>query len=646
MSLRVGPSPSSIILALTTITMLWNVIHITQITTFYGLFIPEASVKAFSLAMAVLMIFAVRLRAEDGSEGDTRRLILKWHDAILWAMLATGCGFIMFFNDRVLDYDFYGELDGLGMAMGVLVIVPLLEAVRRKTGIVLPILIMIFVAIAMFQQFLPGVLHGRGYPADRLLYGIYVGGAGIFGKPLGIAVNIVIAFLVFGALMERAGASRWLMDLALSLTGRAHGGPAKAAVVASAMFGSISGSPSGNSATTGVFTIPMMKTVGYKPTFAAAVEAVASTGGMILPPVMGAIAFLMAEWIGRSYVEVVAAALIPALLYFAIVFASVHFEARRSGIKPTPKLDIPNFRATLLRGWHFGLPILALIWFLIVEAYPPGKAALLSSAVVIAGSFLSRDRAHWLMPMAVLEAVRDGVLRWLVIAVITAAVGIMIGALELSGVGINVSRFIVDVGGGNVVLTLVLVGIVSLLVGMGLDATPAYVTLATLMAPALIMLGVPDIAAHLYVIYWGLASFFTPPTCIAIFVTAPIARAPIWASGFEAMRLGIAAFIVPLAFALDPALLMQGEVSAILLASVTALIGAVAIAAGLRGFALNHLTWSLRGMLVLGGLMLIARGVAIPAGGLGLIVIALLLSGREATHPAPGAVAKAGERSG
>lgn len=630
MSSRFGLTTSGLLLGLTTVTALWHVVHITQITTFFGIFIAETSVKAVSLTMAVLLTFLFTRRLEPGPNGeDVFELRLKWHDLLLWGLLAIGCGFVVLFQDRFLDYGFYGEVDTLGMLMALFVSIPLLEAVRRKTGIVLPILILCFVAIALFQQYMPGVLHGRGYAPERLLYGTYVSSAGVFGAPLGIAVRIVIVFLIFGALMERAGASQWFMDLALSLTGRAHGGPAKAAVLASGMFGSISGSPSGNSATTGVFTIPMMKRVGYKPTFAAGVEAVASTGGMILPPVMGAIAFLMAEWIGRSYVEVVTAALIPAILYFLVVFASVHFEARRNGIKPTPSIDIPSFWRTLLGGWYFALPIVALIWFLIIAAYQPGRAALYSCGVVVLASFLSKDRANWLLPMTVLYAVRDAVMRWLVIAVITAAVGIMIGALELSGVGLNVSRFIVDLGGGNLMFTLVLVGIVSLLVGMGLDATPAYVTLATLMAPTLVMLGVPDIAAHLYVIYWGLASFFTPPTCIAIFVTAPIARAPIWASGFEAMKIGVAAFVVPIAFALNPALLMEGDTGNVMFSAATALVGAVAIASGLRGYALDHMPPYARVLMVAGGLMLIAPGVYFLAGGLVLVVLAVLLSGRE-----------------
>ncbi len=624
-----------ILLTLTTLTALFHIVMIAQVPTWFGVFTPHSSVKAISLTLAAALIFLTTDHFKSARAGRAPLLTLRWLDLAIWTALAASAGYVVFFHEAVLDYAFFGYLDDVGIVLALCLAVPLLELVRRRTGIVLPIIILAFVSIAMFQQFLPGVLHGQGYALDRLLFSSYVGDAGIFGKPLGVAVNIVIVFLIFGALMERAGASRWFMDLALSLTGWARGGPAKSAVAASAMFGSISGSPSGNSATTGVFTIPMMKQSGYKPEFAAAVEAVASTGGMILPPVMGAIAFLMAEWVDETYVAVVVAALIPALLYFLVVFASVHFEARRNGIEALPAADLPRFFRTLREGWFYALPVAGLIYFLLIAAYTPGMAGIYSCGVVIACSFLSTDRSSWLLPLPILDAFRDAVLRWLVIAVITASVGIMIGALELSGVGLNVSRFIVDLGGGDLVLTLLLVGIVSLIVGMGLDATPAYVTLATLMAPALIQMGVPPIAAHLYVIYWGLASFFTPPTCIAIFVTAPIAGANVWASGWEAMRLGVAAFLVPVAFALNPALLMIGTVPEILQAATTALVGALAVAAGLRGFALERLSMANRVLMAAGGALLIAPGWEFALAGLLLAGLALVHSTWISVRPSP-----------
>ncbi|SVC50067.1 uncharacterized protein METZ01_LOCUS302921, partial [marine metagenome] len=355
-----------------------------------------------------------------------------------------GGGFVIFFHDRILGYTLFGFLDRPGIIASSLLVISLLVAIRRVTGWVLPAIILFFICVTMFQQFLPGVLQGIGFPIEQLLFSVYVGDAGIFGRPLDVAANIVIVYLIFGALMHRCGASHWFMDMALALTGWSRGGPAKAAVLASAMFGSISGSPSGNSATTGVFTIPLMKRIGYTGAFAAAVEAVASSGGMILPPVMGAIAFLMAEWINVPYVEIVFAAAIPAVLYFFIVFFSVHLQAKKDGVAPLSASELPSFKAVFIQGWYYLVPMLGLFYFLIVAALPPGIAGVYACLFVLGASFLSKDRSNWLLPRLFLQALEEGVTRWVVIAVITGGVGMMIGAIELSGVGLKFSRFIID----------------------------------------------------------------------------------------------------------------------------------------------------------------------------------------------------------
>ena len=611
---------SKLLLWLTSLIAVYHIIVVAQLPTWFRIFVPHQAHLAVSIAGAMMLIFALlpaggRRHGED-TKADGRLRRIPWYDVLLMVSGLIGAGYVVVFHEKILDYGEYGYLDTTGIVLSSMLAIPLFEAVRRTTGWALPIIILCFVLITIFQKYLPGLLYGRGFPIERLLYSAYAGDAGIFGLPLGIAANIVIVFLIFGALMQGAGASRWFMDMALALTGWSRGGPAKAAVVASAMFGSISGSPSGNSATTGIFTIPMMKKIGYTPAFAAAVEAVASTGGIILPPVMGAIAFIMAEWIEVSYASIVIAAAVPALLYFLIVFVSVHLQARKDGIRALPRADLPRFWPTFIAGWYYLMPMAALVYFLVIKAYPPGMAGIYSCGCVVATSFISRDRSCWLTPKRICEAFEDGVTRWIVVAAITASVGIMIGALEISGVGIKISRFIVDLAGGNLLLTLLLVGIVSLIVGMGLDATPAYITLATLMAPALIRLGVPDMAAHLYVIYWGLASFYTPPTCIAVFVTSSIAGSKVWETGWEAVRLGIAAFLIPFAFVYNDGLLLKGDVVHIVVAIVTAAAGAVLLAAGIRGYGLAPLNVFQRLVVFCGGLLLIAPGIYPPLIGL------------------------------
>jgi TRAP transporter 4TM/12TM fusion protein len=333
----------------------YHLIVVSQLPTWFRWFIPSAVHLAISLSSALVLVFLLRpARHAESSEAErsTPRQV-PWYDLVFMISGLVGAGYVIFFHDNILDYGEYGFLDTKGIVLSLMLTIPVLEAVRRSIGWTLPVIILAFVAITIFQAYLPGLLYGRGYPLDRLLYSAYVGTAGIFGLPLRIAANIVIVFLIFGALMEAAGASRWFMDIALALTGWSRGGPAKAAVVASAMFGSISGSPSGNAATTGVFTIPMMKNIGYTASFAAAVEAVASTGGIILPPVMGAIAFIMAEWINVSYAAIVVAAAVPASLYFLIVFVSVHLQARKDGIEALPASEIPSFWPVLVGGWYY-----------------------------------------------------------------------------------------------------------------------------------------------------------------------------------------------------------------------------------------------------------------------------------------------------
>ena len=605
------------------IIAVYHLCVVAQLPTWFGVFIPDQVHKSASLCGALLVLFML-LPSDHQSQvtifGRLRCLL----DFCFLLSAVVGGGFVIFFYDRILDYALFGFLDTLGIIVSLLLAIPLLGAVRRVAGWVLPVIILFFIFLTMFQQFLPGVLQGIGFPLERLLFSVYVGDAGIFGRPLDVAANIVIVYLIFGALMHRSGASHWFMEMALALTGWSRGGPAKAAVLASAMFGSISGSPSGNAATTGVFTIPLMKRIGYTGAFAAAVEAVASTGGMILPPVMGAIAFLMAEWINVPYVDIVFAATVPAVLYFLIIFFSVHLQAHKDGIDPLPPSELPRFRAVFVRGWYYLIPMVGLFYFLVIAALPPGIAGVYACLFVLAASFFSKDRSHWLLPGVIGRAFEDGVTRWVVIAVITGGVGMMIGALELSGVGIKFSRFIIDLAGGNLILAMLFVGVVSLFVGMGLDATPAYITLATLMAPALIRMGVLDIAAHLFVIYWGLASFFTPPTCMAVFVTSGIAESKVWETGWEAVQLGIAAFVVPFAFVLNPGLLLRGDMIDIGLAIVTAVFGAGLLAAGIRGYAFAALGRIQRVILIAAACLSIAPGFFIPLAGLILAGIILL----------------------
>jgi len=598
---------------------LYHLVVVSRIPTFFGFFIPTALHRAISLFFALVLVYM------SYSMRGKRRIGMKWFDALMLLFGVTGLGFIILFYERATDYEAYGYLDFQGMLLAFALAISVLEALRRLVGWVLPVLIVLFLLAARYQSLLPGLLFGRGYSWDRLGYAIYVPGEGVFGVPLGVASTIVIVFLMFAALLQSAGVGEWFSKLALAIAGWTRGGPAKTAVLASAFFGTISGSPSANAATTGAFTIPLMKKTGYSPAFAGAVEASASVGGQILPPVMGAIAFVMADFLGIPYFEVAKAALIPAVLYFVIVFMGVDFEAAKRGLLAIPRAELPPIFQTFKDGWFFVLPIGLLFYLMLVPQFDPDMACIFSLPVLVAVSFLSVDKQRRLYPRVIYRALVDSVNTWLVLAVLTGAVGMLVAALGLSGLGIKFSRFLVDLSGGNLLAALVMVGLGSLILGMSMDSLPAYITVATLSAPALILMGVPDLSAHLFVVYWGLASHITPPVCITVYVTCGISGAGIWETGRDAMRLAIGKYVLPFSFALNPALLMKGSTDAILLGVTSALAGAVSVSAGTIGHGLRPLGWFERGLLIIGGIALILPGWRTLIVGLILVGISLLL---------------------
>jgi len=622
--------PISLPALFSVIIIIYHLIVVGNIPAWFGYFIPSQIHSAISLTSAGLIIF-LTTRAGSSSHGQVKIdddksstwMInsVPWYNYLFIAALLFGNGYVIFFNENLDLYALYGYLDWKGVVLGSLLGIAVLEAVRRTAGIALLIVISFFVLLTIFQQYLPGVLYGAGSSIDRILYAAYAGETGFFGHPLQIATSIILVYLVFGAVMQAIGAGQWSIDIALAMTGRSKGGAAKGAALASALFGSISGSPSSNVATTGVFTIPLMKSIGYRPAFAGAVESVASTGGQILPPVMGAIAFVMADWIGVSYVQVVIAAVLPAILYYLVVFASIHFQAYKDNVRLIPESELPKIRPLLRQGVRYLIPIGALLFFLFGKTYPPEIAGIYATFVAILASFMTKDRSQWMSWAKVVTACHQTIGRWVGIVAITASVGLMIGALELSGVGIKLSTFAIEVSGGNLMLALVLVGLASLFIGMGLDAIPAYLTLATLLAPALVALGVSEMAAHLFVVYWGLASFFTPPMCIAVYVALTISGAKLWETGWEAVKLGIAAFIIPFAFVLDEALIMRGSLSEIIIAFITAAIGSIALAAAIRGY--TFITSGILSRVVLGvsAILLITPGETL----IGLTLLGLVL---------------------
>ena len=537
-------------------------------------------------------------------------------DWALAALLIAGClnilmnwGAITAREGRAIPSDIY---------MGVIMTILVIETTRRTVGWPLPIVALTAISYAVFGRYLPGMLKHPGFPISELAPFMYLRTDGIFGVPLGVSATFIFLFVLFGSVLNVSGAGGFFIDLAMSLTGRSRGGPAKAAVVASALMGSVSGSSVANTVTTGSFTIPLMKKVGYPAHFAGAVEAAASTGGQIMPPVMGAAAFVMAQFLGISYWSIVVAAVIPACLYFFSVFAMVHFRAGREGIEGIPKKDLPKVWEVLKKGWMLLLPVVTLIIFLAM-GYSAIKAVFWSIMLLIVASWLGPPE-YRMTPRRIIDSFIDGGITAVEVAAACACSGIIIGVVGITGLGLAFTSFIIGLSHGILFLALVLTMIASIILGMGLPTTAKYIILSTLAAPAIHRMGVPMLAAHLFILYFGVIADVTPPVALAAYAGAGIAGANAMRTGFNAVGLAIAGFIVPFMFAYNQALLFQGSITDILLSTVTAMLDIIALAAGVQGFYLSRLGTPER-------ILFVATAVALIKPGLMSDVIGIVVLG-------------------
>ncbi|MFZ3584490.1 TRAP transporter permease [Loktanella sp. DJP18] len=466
---------------------------------------------------------------------------------------------------------------------GLVIILTTLEALRRATGWALIIIIAAFILYALFGDIVPGRLQGRPQDWQMLTGYMAVDANGILGLPMAVASTVVVAFILFGVLLNITGGSNFFTDAAMIGMGRFRGGSMKIAVLASGLFGSISGSAVANVVGTGVVTIPMIKRDGYPAHKAGAIEAVASTGGQLMPPVMGASAFLMAEFLAVPYGSIVLAALVPALLYYVALFIQADLEAAKLGIKAIPKEDIPDGRI-VARGTHFAVAFAVLIYLLFWQGYQPERAALWAALVLIATAMLIGYRGvrpGWRVIFSALAQTGYGVIE---ILLISAASGIVIAVLNVTGLSFNLTYALVQVGGGNAPLLLALSAVVCIILGMGLPTLGVYVLLAALVAPALIDVGIEPIAAHLYVLYFGMMSMITPPIALAAFAAAAIAKASPMATGWAAMRFGWSAYVIPVLFVFSPTLIMIGAPMDIAIAIITAVIGVWLVSAAIAGY--------------------------------------------------------------
>jgi TRAP transporter 4TM/12TM fusion protein len=568
-------------------------------TAIFGVFtaqIQRTVHLGFALSLIFLLFPANRKKRQKG------KLQIAWYDGIL-AILSIGVGayWPLFFDNLVMSV---GRLTTLDFTVGIIAILLVLEATRRAVGLPIMIIAVIFGLYGLFGQYMPGFLAHRGLSLDRFVQTMFFTTEGILGTPLAVSSTFIFLFLLFGSFLIRTGVGQYFNDLSIAIAGRSIGGPAKVAIFSSALQGTISGSSVANVVTSGAFTIPMMKKLGYKKEFAGAVEASASTGGQLMPPVMGAAAFLMVEFIGNgiTYWDIAKAAAIPAVLYFAGIWIMTHFEAKRLGLRGLTKEEMPS-RKEVFGKIYLLIPIIAII-VLLMSNITVTHAALYSILISIIVGFINRDVRMKFMD--IIYALVDGARTALSVAAATAAAGIIVGIVTKTGLGLKLANGLIELSGGYLIPTLLLTMVASLILGMGSPTTANYVITSTIAAPAIILLGVPDLSAHLFVFYFGIVADITPPVALAAFAAAGVSGGEPLRTGVESTKLAIAAFIIPYIFVLSPSLLMIDttwlEVVWVVL---TAMLGMIAIGAGVIGYWMRGMYWFERIIAVVVGFLLI-----------------------------------------
>lgn len=545
---------------------------------------------------------------------------LHWFDAILAVVAAAVPLYIVkFYQQLVLRA---GTMTPVDIAVGALGVLFVLEAARRVVGWPIVIVASVFLAYAFAGPYIPGTFSHQGVDVEHLVGHLYFTTEGVFGIPLGVSATFIFLFILFAAFLEKTGMGQLFIDLANSVAGWAAGGPAKVAVLSSALEGTVSGSSVANTVGSGSFTIPMMIKLGYKREFAGAVEAAASTGGQIMPPIMGAAAFLMIEFINVPYITIIKAAAIPAILYFTGIWIGVHLEARKQGLRGIPRDQLPQIGKLLLERGHLLIPLIAII-YLLVEGKTPMMAALWAIYLTVAASFLRKDTR--LSLSGIIGGLEQGARGALGVIIACATAGVIIGVITKTGLGLKLASSLIDFAHGMLLPTLFFTMITSIILGMGVPTTANYVITSTIAAPALIHMGVPVLAAHMFVFYFGIIADVTPPVALAAYAGAGIARGNPLLTGVQASKLAIAAFLVPYVFVLSPSLLLINATPLGVLHMIgTSVIGMIGVGAAVSGYLLTRAGWIERIIFLVGGLLMIDPGIITDLAGAGILTAAFL----------------------
>jgi len=573
--------------------------------------------------------------------GKTRGARPPWYD---WVLAALGLGAMLWitaqYSRLLIDLAFRTPEV---VALGAVILVLVLEGLRRTTGYALLTVVLLFLAYAMVGPFVPGQFRARPVDFDWMLVYLSFDPSALFGSPMTVGATVVVIFIWMGQLLFKAGGGQFFTDIAMALMGRQRGGPAKIAVVASALFGSISGSAVSNVASTGIITIPMMKRSGYSARDAGAIEAVASTGGQLMPPIMGAAAFLMAEFLEVPYRTIMLGALVPAFLYYLAVFIQVDLVAAREKIDMVDQ-ELPRARDVLRMGWHFLVPFVVLLYALFQWNEEAEIAAIYACVSIIVLGMIFSYKGARLHPRDILGSFSATGSVMIELFMILGGAGFVIGVLNLTGLGFTLTLVLVQVGAGNLYVLLVVAALVCIVLGMGMPTSGVYILLATLVAPAIVKAGADPLAAHMFILYFGMMSMITPPIALASFAASTISGASPMATGFQAMRLGWVAYIIPFMFVLSPTLLMKGDAVHIVLNILTASFGVYLISVAFADYFVRRLHWPVQLLMMLAGLMTIFPDSAIGVGGLidaagvvlGLLLLAYEYRSVRRTAQAPG----------
>lgn len=610
---------------ITIIAVLMSFFHL--YTAIFGTFVSILQ-RSGHLTFAIIIVFAI---IKPFKKSDNSRLV--WLDYVLIMLSIFTFGYFTLKADEIVSrFRFIDPLSTFEITIGVIAILLLVEATRRTVGNALAIIILFFLGYAVWGHHLPPMIGHRPYPINPIIEQLFYTTSGVFGTPLGVSATFIFMFVLFGKFLEKSGAGQFFIDLAVAGVGKYRGGPAKTAILASAALGTISGSSVANTVTTGAFTIPLMKKTGYSKEFSGAVEAVASTGGQIMPPIMGASAFIMASFLGIPFIDVAIAAIIPALLYFLCLVFQVDLRAKRNGLRGLSKSELPNFKNVLKTGFLFFAPLI-LIVYLLVQGFSPMRAGLIAIiSVLVVTALKSTTRMGF---KKVIDILDSGARAAIDTAIACAAAGVVVGIISLTGVGLRFSGFIIELSGGVLLVTLILTMFSSIILGMGLPTVAAYIVQVSLTVPALIELGVAPLAAHLFIFYFACISSITPPVALAAFAAAGIAGADAMKTGLIALRLGISAFIVPYMFVYGPTLLLQGSTLNIIISVTTACIGIYGVAVASEGYLNRHLKIWERIFMFISSITLIIPGLITDLVGLAGISFILILQYRNRFEEIP-----------